>query len=73
MTRIKPDDSNAFLNLGNAFYDNGQIDEAISAYQKAVRLNPDHYLACNNLGNALRAKGQLDQAIASYQKLFHPF
>jgi protein O-mannosyl-transferase len=58
----------AHNNLGNALYQKGRIDEAITHYQETLRLQPDYALAHNNLGTALYQKGQTDEAIAHYQE-----
>jgi tetratricopeptide (TPR) repeat protein len=55
-------------NLAVAFYDDGQLDQAITHYQRALALRPDHAPAHNNLGAALRAQGRLDEAVASYER-----
>ena len=62
---------NCFLarnNLGNIFFRNDQMNEAIEQYQKALETWPRYVLALNNLGNAFLRIGQVDQAIAQYQK-----
>jgi tetratricopeptide (TPR) repeat protein len=55
----------------------GQVDDAISHYEKALKLSPNnretHYhlsiaLLHNNLANALAQKGLLDEAIIHYRK-----
>jgi len=46
----------------------GQIDEAISQFQEAIRLKPDDAEAHNNLGTALGMKGQTDEAISQFQE-----
>ena len=55
-------------NVGNAYMQKGQIDEAIAQYQTALELNSNYADAHNNLGNALLKKGRLDEAIAQYRK-----
>jgi Tfp pilus assembly protein PilF len=54
--------------LGIVLGRKGQIDEAISQYQEAIRLKPDYSSAHNNLGIALDKKGQLDLAISQFQE-----
>jgi tetratricopeptide (TPR) repeat protein len=54
--------------LGIALFGNGQVDEAIVEYQKALEIAPDYLVAHYNLGNALLQKGQVDEAIVQYQK-----
>ena len=50
------------------FREKGQLDDAMSCYQKALELNPYHASSHYNLGNILQEKGQLDDAISCYQK-----
>ncbi|MEH2010909.1 tetratricopeptide repeat protein [Nostoc sp.] len=44
------------------------MDEAITAYQKAIQLNPKYTKAYDNLGNVLYEQKKLDEAITAYQK-----
>jgi predicted O-linked N-acetylglucosamine transferase (SPINDLY family) len=46
----------------------GRLDEAVSAYDEAVRARADFSLAYNNLANAYLAQGRGDEAIACYRK-----
>ena len=54
--------------MGNAFLDQGKLDDAITCYEKALEIEPDCAEAYNNMGNAFRSKGKLDDAILCYQK-----
>ena len=54
----------AHNNLGTALIENGNLNDAITHFQKALRINPDDAEAHNNLGGALLQKGQVDEAIA---------
>jgi Tfp pilus assembly protein PilF len=58
----------AHYNLGLALGMKGQVDEAISQYQEAIRLKPDNAAAHYNLGIDLYKKGQIDEAIRQYQE-----
>ena len=53
---------------GNALKDQGRLDEAIAAYNRAIALKPDYAEAHNNLGIALKDQGRLDEAIAAYHR-----
>ena len=57
----------AHNNLGDALFQKGRVDEAITQYQSALQIEPDYSFACYNLGNALFKKGRVDEAIAQYQ------
>ena len=61
-----PDCSMAHTSLGIILLKKGQIDQAISHHQEAIRLKPDYAAAHNNLGVALDEKGQIDEAIRQY-------
>ena len=54
---MKPDYAEAHNNLGNAFKEQGKLDEAVACYRRALELKPDYAEAHNNLGNALRTRG----------------
>ena len=55
--RINPNDADAHLNLGVAYWQQGRTDEAIREYQAALRINPNDAEAHYNLGRDLRATG----------------
>ena len=51
---------------GIAFYQQGNLDEAIVHFHKAVQLNPDNPVAYHYLGMSLQGKKRLDEAVACY-------
>jgi protein O-GlcNAc transferase len=53
---------------GAILQEKGQLDDAITYYQKALQLNPNHAVAFYNLASAYHKKGQLEKAIIYYQK-----
>lgn len=63
-----PDNSVAHNNLGDAFYQQGRMDEAIAQYQRALEIKPDNEKAHYNLGNVSRDLGRMNEAISRYQK-----
>jgi protein O-mannosyl-transferase len=63
-----PNSWTACNNLGLAFLQNGQLDEAVEKFQKALEINPHYGEAHSNLGLAFFQKGWLDEAITNYQK-----
>ncbi len=54
---------------GLAFEQNGEMDEAIVEYQKALRIKPDYALAHNNLGYVLLKKGEVEEAIVQFEEV----
>ena len=63
------DNYTAHNNLGEALFQKGKVDEAITQYQTALEIKPDYTDAHNNLGEALFQKGRVDEAIAQFQKV----
>jgi Tfp pilus assembly protein PilF len=61
----------AYYNLGEYFFSQGQTDEAIDDYRKAIQIRPSYDDALNNLGAALAIKGELDEAIARIRESIH--
>jgi tetratricopeptide (TPR) repeat protein len=64
--RVPSTEANALYNLGNVLADRQRHDEAIAAYDRALRLWPDHPLALVNRGNSLLKMKRVDEAMASY-------
>ena len=54
--------------MGNALKEQGKLEEAIEAYNKALAIKPDYAEAYNNMGNALQEQGKLEEAIEAYNK-----
>ena len=57
----------AHNNLGIAFEDQGNSDQAIDQYQVALKIYPEYADAHFNLGRIYAKKGYLDQAIQEFQ------
>ena len=51
------------LNIGHVLQEADRTDEAIAAYEQAIRLKPDYVMAHSNLGGALCDAGRPDEAI----------
>jgi tetratricopeptide (TPR) repeat protein len=75
--QVTIDNDVAHNNVAALLLERGQVDEAISHYEKALELRPDnretHYhlsvaLLHTSLGNALARKGRLDEALVHYRK-----
>lgn len=50
-----------------ALYEQGQFEDAIAAYQKAINLDSSNANAYFNLAIALQQQGQIEPAIANYR------
>ena len=55
-------------NMGIALKDQGKLEEAIEAYNKALAIKPDYAEAYYNMGVALKDQGKLEEAIEAYNK-----
>lgn len=54
--------------LANVYLELGRLDDAISEYERILRLNPNYPLAYYHLGQAFERKGQQDQARSAYEQ-----
>ena len=57
--------------MGNTLQEQGNLDEAIEAYKKAISIHPD-YAEAHNGCNVLQEQGDLDEAIEAYKKHLKP-
>ena len=60
--------SDARFNQGNAFKDQGRLEEATASYESAVALAPDFAAAHANLGSALAQQGRHAEALGCFRK-----
>lgn len=63
---LRPDFVEAQGNLGSVLRAAGRFDQAIAAYEAALRLGESPELYCG-LGHTLNSKGQLDEAMVAYR------
>jgi tetratricopeptide (TPR) repeat protein len=66
--QLRPDHTEAYYNLGGALLREERVDEAITQYEKALKLGMVWADLENNLGNALLRKGEIDGAVLHFQK-----
>ena len=57
------------LSLGNTFSKNGELNQAIACYQRAIQLNPQLVEASYKLGEIFIQNGQWGEAVACYQRV----
>lgn len=56
-----------YYNLGNAYVEDGRLEEAIREYEKAERINPYDIDVRINLGNSYAGVGKIKEAISEYE------
>jgi protein O-mannosyl-transferase len=64
-----PHKSRQHYNLGVVLARNGNLEDAIKHYRKALKIKPDYLEAYYNLGNALARKGNAEAAMTNYNKV----
>lgn len=60
-----PDESLAWLGLGNAFYTQGDLNSAEGAYKKLLAMDPANAVALNNLSQVQADRGRYEEASAT--------
>lgn len=58
----RPNNTRALNNLGNAYLEQGNVDEAYRCFLNVLSIYEDHLYAHNNIGFILIKQGNLDQA-----------
>jgi tetratricopeptide (TPR) repeat protein len=68
MIQRNPNDVLAYQNRGDAYGLKGEVDRAISDYNKAIELNPNYAPAYTARGRAYTSKGDYTRAVADVTK-----
>lgn len=64
--QLNPDDPDAHMRKGEAYYELGQFETAVSDYDRAIQLQPVNPSAYYNKGNALFYMDEEDEASHNY-------
>ena len=64
-----PNKARPFNNRGHTYEKRGNLDQAISDYNRALEIDPNYSDAYLNRGNAYQKRGNLAQAIPDYNKI----
>lgn len=68
VTERVPDATAPFVDLGIAYGQSGNHEQAVDAFQSALAATPDHPVAHNELGIAYRRLGRFTDARSSYEQ-----
>ena len=63
VTELRPDDPEAWHDLGDALATEGRSDEAKAAFEKVLELKPDDEVALTHLGHTAFQTGQGDEGV----------
>lgn len=66
---INPKLDEAYLKIGNIYFETGRVDEAIQQYKKAIVLKNNDPRYHNNLGNAYVRQGKVLEAIKEFKEV----
>jgi Flp pilus assembly protein TadD len=70
---IGPKVADRYYDVGYTAYNNGQFEEAIANFSKAVEYDSENVEALYNLGNAYRKNENVQEAVATYTLLIQLF
>jgi cytochrome c-type biogenesis protein CcmH/NrfG len=67
--KTSPDDLEAWIKLGHAYFDSDQYAQAIDAYQKALTIAPGNTNVMTDMGVMYRRNGQPEIAVETFDKV----
>ena len=67
-TRTTPDNVNAWTQLGHLYFDTGQYEKAVHAYEKSLELDPSRPDVWTDLGVMYRRTGDATQALKCFDR-----
>lgn len=63
-----PDNTQAWVELGNAFFDLDRFGDAINAYEKSLSIHPDNSHVLTDLGVMYRRSKEPEKALAAFDR-----
>ena len=66
--QANPGNANAWVELGNAYFDSNQYEASISAYRKSLELNPGNPNVWTDMGVMYRRNGKPEEAIKAFDQ-----
>lgn len=63
-----PSNARLAVQLGDGYFDAGQYQKAVTAYQRALKLDPRNADACTDMGAAYRKLGKTDESVAAFRQ-----
>ncbi len=69
MVEERPEDSDAWVRLGHAYFDTDQYGNAIAAYTKSLSITPDDPDVMTDLGVMYRRNGQPNEAMEIFSRI----
>ena len=60
--KYNPNNARLYLNLGNTYYENKQIDKAVEQYENAIKINKNYAVAYGNIGSTYMHVNDYDKA-----------
>ena len=67
-TRSNPGNLEAWIELGNSYFDSNQYEKAIGAYTKALEISPNNANVWTDMGVMYRRNGNPQEAINAFDK-----
>src|SRR6266545_283509 len=64
-----PKNFSQWVQLGNDYFDSGQPEKAVNAYDKALKLNPNDTDVLIDQGVCYKKIGRYDRAVANFEKV----
>ena len=55
-------------NPGNKYASQGKLEDAVTAYKRAIQIDPNYALAHHNLGLVYHDQGKLEDTVTAYQQ-----
>ena len=68
LTNQNPNDVEAWIQLGNSYFDSENFEKAINAYQKSLALKPDDANVLTDMGVMYRRSGKPAEAVEAFDK-----